>query len=174
MPAVQHSYMNPTASLRHELCSELGKTLCNRTFNNSLQSRVIICLWFYMIMVAIEVCCDAECGGRVVQNLIKFFIEFSNTRLMQFRWYNRLIWTADPLLPHHQIIKEVLHMFLHLINVLDDFMMIHYAYIYLESFEFLTWDDNAQYIWWAKAIRLRWTFSSCARDGISQKLSRHR
>ena len=37
--------MNHTASLRHELCSELGKTLCNRAFNNSLQSRVIICLW---------------------------------------------------------------------------------------------------------------------------------
>ena len=37
--------MNPTASLRHELCSELGKTLCNRAFNSSLQSRVIICLW---------------------------------------------------------------------------------------------------------------------------------
>ena len=37
--------MNHTASLRHELCSELGKTLCDRAFNNSLQSRVIICLW---------------------------------------------------------------------------------------------------------------------------------
>ena len=32
-------------SLCHELCSELGKTLGNRALNNSLQSRVIICLW---------------------------------------------------------------------------------------------------------------------------------
>ena len=38
--------MNHTVSLRHELCSELGKTLGNRALNNSLQSRVIICLWF--------------------------------------------------------------------------------------------------------------------------------
>ena len=37
---------------------------------------------FYITMVAIEVCCDAECGGSVVQNLIKFFIEFSYTRQM--------------------------------------------------------------------------------------------
>ena len=42
--------MNPTASLRHELCSELGKTLCNRAFINSLQSRVIICLWFLLLL----------------------------------------------------------------------------------------------------------------------------
>ena len=34
--------MNHTVSLRHELCSELGKTLGNRALNNSLQSRVII------------------------------------------------------------------------------------------------------------------------------------
>ena len=47
--------MNPTASLRHELCSELGKTLCNRAFDNSLQSRVIICLWKMQIRIGYRV-----------------------------------------------------------------------------------------------------------------------
>ena len=52
--------MNPTASYRHELCSELGKTLCNRASNSSLQSRGIICLWCYYKWPKLLVCIDCK------------------------------------------------------------------------------------------------------------------
>ena len=45
--------MNPTASLRHELSSDLGKTMCNRAFNRAFSSLVLLYTYGYDTDLAI-------------------------------------------------------------------------------------------------------------------------